>query len=262
MKRSIWGWVVLGVALAGSAFAQSTLGPGPELARQYRTALPHYDKAVRAFSRKDYVSARRELDAAIDAMPQYSYAHLLMAKCWYMAKEYEQALPAIERAESAWHEFAGIVADSKADQVDARLRKRRDLQDQIAALQDDLRRAATPQIAQQIQTYIDQLQHQISDIDTERVSEALPAEAQGLPAEYSFVHGNTLLRLGRLIDAEPQYQRAIEANPHYGEAFNNLASLYYQAGRYEEARKVLQEARGRDLPISLELEKAVEAQLQ
>jgi len=70
MKRSVWGWMVLGVALAGSAFAQSTLGPGPELARQYRTALPHYDKAVRAFSRKDYVSARRELDAAIESARQ------------------------------------------------------------------------------------------------------------------------------------------------------------------------------------------------
>jgi pentatricopeptide repeat protein len=258
MRRLTWAWVLFGVALGGSAFARQGLGPGAELARQYREALPHYDKAVRAFSRRDYDAARRELDKAIDAMPQYSYAHLLMAKSWYLSKRFDEALPAIERAESAWREFAGIAADAKAEQGDALIRRRRALRDQISALQEDLRGGATAQQQEQIRTYISQLQHQIDEIDRDQASRG-PTELAALPAEYSFVHGNILLRMNRLVDAEPQYLRAIEANPEYGEAFNNLASLYYQAGRLEEARKVLQDARNRGLPINQELERAVAA---
>jgi len=255
MRSLTWAWVVFGVVLGGSAFAQG-LGPGAELARQYREALPHYDKAVKAFSRTDYEAARRELDKAIEAMPQYSYAHFLMAKTWYLSKRYDEALPAIERAETAWREFAGIAADAKSERDDALVRRRRGLQDQINALQQDYRQAATQQQRDQIQNYISTVQHQIEDIDRDQASRS-PNEMAVLPAEYSFVHGNVLLRMNRLIDAEPQYLRAIEVNPKYGEAFNNLASLYFQAGRLEEARSVLAQARGRGLPINLDLERAV-----
>jgi pentatricopeptide repeat protein len=258
MRSLTWAWVVFGVVLGGSTFAQG-LGPGAELSRQYREALPHYDKAVRAFSRNDHEAARRELDKAISAMPQYSYAHLLMAKSWYLSKRYDEALPAIERAETAWREFAGIAADAKSDHGEALIRRRRGLQDQINALQQDFRQAATQQQRVQIQNYITTLQQQIDEIDRDQASRG-PTELAVLPAEYSFVHGNILLRMNRLIDAEPQYLRAIETNPKYGEAFNNLASLYFQAGRLEEARSVLQQARGRGLPINLDLERAVTAE--
>ncbi|MDQ1348327.1 MAG: hypothetical protein QG573_1701 [Acidobacteriota bacterium] len=258
MRSLTWAWVVFGVVIGGSAFGQG-LGPGADLTRQYREALPHYNKAVKAFSRNDHEAARRELDKAISAMPQYSYAHLLMAKSWYLSKRYDEALPAIERAETAWREFAGIAADAKSQQGDAQIRQRRNLQDQINTLQADFRQAATQEQRDQIQNYITTLQRQIDDIDRDQASRA-PTALAALPAEYSFVHGNILLRRNQLSDAEPQYLRAIEANPKYGEAFNNLASLYFQAGRLEEARSVLQQARSRGLQINLELERAVTAE--
>lgn len=259
MRSLTWAWVVFGVGLAGSALGQRQLGPGSELARQYREALPHYDKAVKAFSRNDHEAARRELDKAIAAMPQYSYAHLLMAKTWYLSRRYDEALPAIERAETAWREFAGIAADAKSEKGEALLRRRRALQDQINTLQEDFRQALRQDQRDRLQNYIITLQHQIDEIDRDQVSQT-PTETAALPSEYSFVHGNILLRMNRLIDAEPQYLRAIEVNPKYGEAFNNLASLYFQAGRLEEARSVLAQARGRGLPINLDLERAVAAE--
>jgi tetratricopeptide (TPR) repeat protein len=127
------------------------------------------------------------------------------------------------------------------------------------AMNDDLRQPTlTPTQRQQIQSWIDTLQREMDEIDREQVEGVAP-ELAALPAEYSFVHGNILLRSNRLVDAEPQYLRAIEARPDYGEAFNNLASLYYQAGALGKAREVLQEARNRDLPINLDLERAVAA---
>ena len=71
------------------------------------------------------------------------------------------------------------------------------------------------------------------------------------------MHGNILLRMGRLDDAEGQYRKAIAARPDYGEAANNLASLYYQAGKMDNALQVLEEAEQRGLPINAELKKAV-----
>jgi pentatricopeptide repeat protein len=243
--------------LGGSAFAQ--LGPEAGLARQYREALPHYDKAVKAFTRNDHEAARRELDEAISAMPQYSSAHFLMAKSWYLSKRYDEALPAIERAESAWQEFASIAANAKSKKGEALLRRRRDLQDQINSLQENYRQATTPQAREQIQNFIITTQRQIDEIDRDQALRA-PTESAALPAEYSFVHGNILLRMNRLVDAEPQYLRAIEANPKYSEAFNNLASLYFQAGRLKEARTALEQARSRGLQVNLDLERAVTAE--
>lgn len=257
MRPAKWAWAVIGVVLGSSAFAQP--GSGAGLTRQYREALPHYDKALKAFNRNDQEAVRRELDAAISAMPQYSAAHFLMAKSWYLSKRYDEALPAIEHAESAWREFAGIAADAKSKRGDALLRRRRDLQDQINSLQENYRQATTPQARDQIQNFIITTQQKIDEIDRDQDLRA-PGDAAALPAEFSFVHGNILLRMNRLVDAEPQYLRAIEANPKYGEAFNNLASLYFQAGRLQEARTTLEQARSRGLPVNLELERAVTAE--
>ena len=260
MRKATWMVsTILGLAFAGSAAARQGLGGTAQVEKQFREARPAYEKAVKSYSRRDYDLARRQLQDAIDAFPEFSDAHFLLAKSWYMQKRFDQALPAVELAESTWSRFATLTADARADQVEAVLQKRRNLQDQITALEDDLRHVTSDDERRRVETYIDTLRHQIDEIDRDRGSVSA-TELRAMPAEYFFVHGNILLRMNRLIDAEPQYLRAIEANPKYGEAFNNLASLYYQAGRLDDARKTIELARGRGLPVMEELAKAVGAQ--
>jgi pentatricopeptide repeat protein len=267
MRQAKWAAIILALTLGGFAAAQESGLRAEDIERQYRAAKPSYDKAVKLFAKQDALGVQRELEAAISAFPAYSEAHFLLAKSHYLSRWYAEALPPMERAEAAWNDFAGLIADARSSQWAAQATRRRALQDQIAALQEDLSRSTVPrpgtvaapeQDRARIQNYISQLQHEIQEID--RGQSAPQQGSASMPAEYSFVHGNILLRMNRLDQAEQQYLRAIAANPKYGEAFNNLASLYYQAGRFEEARQVMQQARSRRLPVNADLERAVAAQ--
>ena len=47
--------------------------------------------------------------------------------------------------------------------------------------------------------------------------------------------GNTLLQAGRISEAVDQYQAAVQINPSYGEARDNLGLALVQMGRIPEA---------------------------
>jgi type IV pilus biogenesis/stability protein PilW len=48
--------------------------------------------------------------------------------------------------------------------------------------------------------------------------------------------------MGNFEKARKSYQKAVDMNPHYEKALNNLGILYYLQGRYEESRDALQRA--------------------
>ncbi len=223
--------------------------------KQYRAAKPSYDEALKRFAKKDYEGARRELAVAIERLPNYSAAHLLLAKTHYVTKEYPAALASVERAEQGWKAFSGLAADIHSDQQDAVYRQRRALNERLIQLRGELSNAQPSPERDRIVDQINQLERDLAELD--RHQTPVPAAVAGVPAEYSFVHGNILLRMNQLAEAEEQYRRAIAANPKYGEAVNNLASLYYQAGKMQSALTVLEEAEQRGLPINADLKKAV-----
>ncbi len=266
MRRYV---VLLGVswlAFASLAAAQLTeQSPKPGNAdvqavgslKQYRAAKPSYDEAVKRFAKKDYEGARRALAVAIERLPNYAAAHLLLAKTHYVTKEYPAALVSVERAEDSWSAFSGLAAEVYSDQQDAVYRQRRSLDERLIQLRGELSNATglAPAVRDRIVEQINQLERDKAELD--RFQSAVPATVSGVPAEYYFVHGNILLRMNRLDEAEAHYRRAITANPKYGEAVNNLASLYYQAGKMQSALQVLEEAEQRGLPINPELKQAV-----
>ncbi|HSN68674.1 MAG TPA: tetratricopeptide repeat protein, partial [Thermoanaerobaculia bacterium] len=71
------------------------------------------------------------------------------------------------------------------------------------------------------------------------LSELGPLDPAVIPAPMYFIHGNILLRLGKPKLAVDQYQEALRIDPKYGDAANNLASLYYDAKLYQRAREVI-----------------------
>lgn len=82
-----------------------------------------------------------------------------------------------------------------------------------------------------------------------------------VPARYSTLHGNILLRLDKLPEATTQYQAALKVDPAYGEAANNLASIYHMAGQNEKAMEIVTEARKRGAKLHPELSRSIEAAL-
>jgi Tfp pilus assembly protein PilF len=63
-----------------------------------------------------------------------------------------------------------------------------------------------------------------------------------VPAWISLALGSAYFRAGKLADAEQEYKAAIAADPGTGEAHSNLAVVYLETGRYDEAEKAVKAA--------------------
>jgi tetratricopeptide (TPR) repeat protein len=59
------------------------------------------------------------------------------------------------------------------------------------------------------------------------------ADTQGeavVPALYRYRHGNVLFMLRRLAEAEAEYRGAVDKDPDFREAYNNLINLMFMGG--------------------------------
>ena len=63
-----------------------------------------------------------------------------------------------------------------------------------------------------------------------------------VPAYVSLSYGSAQFRMGNLVEAEKAYKEAIAADARSGEAHNNLAVVYLETGRLDEAEKSVQAA--------------------
>jgi tetratricopeptide (TPR) repeat protein len=222
----------------------------------FKAAKMHYDKAAKLFSKRDYEGARHWARESVAKFPNYSDAHLLAAKSAYMIKDYEDAIQAIARAEETFDAYVALGDSLAGERQEALYRQRRIANDSLNEMQAALPRATTDRERFSISSRIDQLNQQLRDIDRE-IQEPSTLDRPGLPAEYPFVHGNIFLRMNRLAEAETQYKRALEIQPKYPEAINNLASLYYSAGRGQLALVVINDAEAHGVTVNPELKKAV-----
>ena len=68
------------------------------------------------------------------------------------------------------------------------------------------------------------------------------AAEQGINADVLSAIGSADLALGRLGQAEQQLRRAIELDPSFVPALNNLGCVLMEQGKYGEARGVFQQA--------------------
>ena len=226
-----------------------------QLVRRYRDAEVVYAKAREHFDRKDFERTREAIGACLGLVPAHANAHLLLAKVLYVGKDFAGALEEVLRAKSGHETTATLVSRMQEERMSG-LRGR--LAEKDDALSDLKARAAqSPGAAQALQQQILQVEGEKAEIN--RILNAQRPDPSAIPAEYSFFHGNVLLRLQRPAEAVIQYELALKANPGYGEAANNLAALHYSARRYDEAAGVVKEAEGRGVVINPELKKAIEA---
>ncbi|MEO6214145.1 MAG: tetratricopeptide repeat protein, partial [Vicinamibacterales bacterium] len=63
-----------------------------------------------------------------------------------------------------------------------------------------------------------------------------------VPGYVTLSLGSAYFRMGDLIQAEKAYRESIDADARAGEAHNNLAVVYLQTGRFDEAERSLKAA--------------------
>ena len=80
-----------------------------------------------------------------------------------------------------------------------------------------------------------------------------------VPSFVSMALGSAFFRLGRLADAEREYKATVAVDPKTGEAYSNLAVVYLETGRFDEAEKAIKAAEKTGFKVNPQLKDDVKA---
>ncbi len=87
------------------------------------------------------------------------------------------------------------------------------------------------------------------------------ASSSSVPAFVYLALGSAYFRTEQWPDAEREYKAAIAADPKSGEALNNLAVVYLQTGRYQEADEAVKSAEKAGYRVHPQLKLDIKAKL-
>lgn len=183
--------------------------------------------------------ARVQLEKALQLDPSAAEAHFQLASVLRAL-----SLPQAAQEQLALYQQESAERQHKDVAVATANQAKEFLQHDDAAKAADLYREALqndPNNAQILYEFALALDAQ-RDFDSER--ETLRRAIEVNP-EFAAAHnqlGLLILQAGDAADAEKEFQMAISLNPHYAEAQNNLGVLYGQQGRDPEAEKLFRRA--------------------
>lgn len=218
---------VLAVLVASTALAQPS-GVRQRAMAPYRLGLDEmrqeaFDKAEQAFAR------------AVDIDPTFEMAYYMLGRAQMPQKKYASAVTAFTRARDLYGATAGRQFSNAQEAQHYR-------RDRITEIDDVIR-----QIQSMPSTF--QTQHQIRQLNEQKrlIQESIHrgtdiSIGSTVPAYVLLSLGSAYFRQGLLADAEREYRATIAADPKSGEAHNNLAVVYLETGRLDEAERSVQAA--------------------
>lgn len=257
------GGRIVGAFLAGLLAAFALGSPAQDrnaaLIEAYAALAPRVEKARTAIRKDRHDKAEAELRYCLARLPEHQDAHFLMSQILYRRGEYAPALDHIMGAEAGYLKMAGALSELERQKLRKRSENMLRLSDEIADLEASAetvknRGSCLPDKYDQA---LQDTKQDLTKEEEERNRSSAMAKDGGLPAVYSFWHGNILFRLKEGPAAEAQYRKALAKDPDLREAYNNLVNLLFMGGRVEEARIWLDQAEAHHAPVHPELKKAV-----
>ena len=237
-------FVLLMVLFAGAAAAQQVSAADRDRARtQNRLGW----EALRA---EKYEQAVKSFQEAIDIRRDYEYAHYGLGRTYLAMRRYGDAVTVLEKCKNLYlaqgsRQFTNV-------QEATRFREDRvvEIDEQIRLLRTGPQTAQTQDLIRQYETTKRDLQENI------RRSQGMTIDAT-VPGWVSLSLGSAYFRSGRLKEAEGAYVEAVKSDARLGEAYNNLAVVYLETGRFDEALASLESAKKAGVKVNPELEKAI-----
>jgi tetratricopeptide (TPR) repeat protein len=240
--------------LAVTVAALSGLAPWtfPEaLEREkHAEAETHYKAGEEQMHAESFEAAAAEFKRAVALDPSFVLAHYSLGQAYMALRRYSDAVAAYERCRDVLRHESGL--DEKAR---AALERQRD--DEIRELRRSMQRMGSGQIKN-----VDAEQENIKLEERIRILENANRSGREdrfqVPAEVSLALGSAYLRGGQHPEAEQAYLDATKVDPKLGAAWNNLAVVYLQIGRLDDARKALERARKSGFAVNPRLQQDIE----
>lgn len=239
MRRMLVSVALLTLAVPAQA------QPTPTVANQQQ-AQTSYQQGWKALASESFEEAVRAFSRATTLDPQFNLAFYGLGLAHMGLKHFPEATRAYERARDLYAvEFSDNVANQgKADDM------MRDDERQIeVALQQY---HATP-TSMSGNRQVLALQAQYRRIQSKREMVQNINLGDPVPPFLHVALGSAYVRSGRLPDAEQQYKAAVTSDPKLGEAWNNLAVVYLETNRVDDAERAMIAAQkaGFDVPPGL-----------
>jgi tetratricopeptide (TPR) repeat protein len=226
-----------------------------QLFQRYKVANSFFEKGKKNFLKEDYRKAEKELKKCLKKMPEHSGAYFLLSQISYKWGNLEKSLEEIENAKKNYAYIGKVKANIDQLYILELQELKMQKQETLEQLRGSLSRTQNASQRSQIEAGIGTVEADIGTINSQ-LSRPLPS-SEKMPSDYFYFHGNILFKLKRYEEANTQYQEAIRINPQHGDAYNNLASLYYMVKQYQKALDYLEQAESNGAKINPEFKKAV-----
>lgn len=221
---------------------------------QFRKAKRLYDKGHHFFLKKKFSKAIPALNDCVEIFPKYSEAYFLLSQAFYQNQDYPLALANIEKAIEHYKFMADLRVATQFDYLDTLREQQRKLQEDLSAWRDRLK-STQGDARREIEAEISKIEGQLSQIHN-RLSDPMP-NVKEIPAGFYYVHGNILFKMKRYQDAHKQYLQTITTDPSHGNAYINLANLYYMIKKYEKALYYLNKAEENKAEVNPKFKEAI-----
>ena len=232
---------VLAVALLVSVTTDVAAQGGDAITR--RQALERYRAGVELMTAERWEQAAAEFTAAIRLDSLLTLAHYNLGQSYMALKRYASAIQALIGCRNAYEQIAALRQRDQADALRRETDEINELRDSIRRMQSSVKVSAGTEF---------RIQQRLEELETLRRGRTI-VEPAAVPAEVLLALGSAYYRNGQAADAEREWRGAVRANARLGEAHNNLAALYLQAGRKQEAQEAVQSAERTRFRVSPQL---------
>jgi len=218
---------------------------GPALAAQQQLtqaalnrerARPAYNRGLELMRSEAWPEAAAAFQEATEIDPEFDFAYYQLGRVDMNLKKFVDAIAAYEKSRDIIRAQAGRHFSNEQDRIRNSRERLLELDDTIRQMQQGAQTAQNSERLRQLQEYRRELSEQ-----TERRNMNMTVDVS-TPPFLSLALGSAYFRAERFDDAEREYKAAIAADPKAGEAHSNLAALYLQTGRIDEAEKSVKSA--------------------
>jgi tetratricopeptide (TPR) repeat protein len=218
-------------------------------------ARPFYQKGWEFMRIEAWPDAAKAFQEAIVRDVEYEDAYYGLGLASMRMKKYGDALTSYVKCRDLYQAQAGKRFTNRQEALRYRQDRLTELDEVIRQFQQTATTAATQERLRQLTEQRRQLQEYLTRGGNISIDQAVPG----------FVYlalGSAYFRTEQFADAEREYKAAIAADAKAGEAYNNLAVVFLQTGRFKEADDAVRAAEKAGFKAHPQLKLDIKARLE